>query len=237
MRNVIFLIILFVLTACNGQNIKDNNKKISNNRNIQQMENNDGKMIVKKFDIKSFNANNKYGKYEFTTADGIEVIQYEITTSDSEKTIGYYENRAYINSPYKYYNEYDILGNLIISNISFYNINTGIGKWYDLSGNIVKTKNFDADYPFSINMLIEKMKNEHDIDIMDAENCKRISRAIYKEYYNTPLYSIWIETNSTGLNICYLINGNTGETLFTTTRFPEEKKGSLFDEYMESLEQ
>jgi hypothetical protein len=186
--------------------------------NMQGKEPHYAKMIIKKFDINTFNKKNKYGKYEFITVDSIEVKQYESLDSNSEKIEGYYEYRKYVDSPYEYYNEYDAYGNITKSDASFYNVSIGISKFYDLSGNTTKEINFDADFPFTVDMLIEKMKVEYDIDLLILQDKldKSVVRYFDKEYLHIPIY---IVENKMGLSKdLYLIDGNTGKTLYKTKR-------------------
>lgn len=81
------------------------------------------------------------------------------------------------------------------------------------------------------------MKNEYDIDLLDVKHAISISRYEEKKDVNLPLYEIWYNYSPSirRLVSCYLINGTNGETLFTIKRYLGDKKGSLLDNYLDSL--
>ena len=204
----------------NKQEYNNQNKgKEVNNKNIEQMEPNNEEMIVKKFDIATFNQKNKYGKYEFTDANGVLVKQRIDDEFPSGKVNGYTERRSYPNSPYEYYNEYDASGNIVKSSTSFYYVNTGIAKQYDLSGNVIKETNFDLGYSFTIEMLIEKMKKEYEIDLLN-KYAKVVWRYVDEKHLHIPIYKVEhsIDTPVAQYKDVYLIDGSTGEMLYKTKR-------------------
>ena len=215
-----------VLASCTYQHKQEpciNQHKQINNQNTQQMEPNSEKMIVMKFDINAFNANNKYGVYKFIDTNGAEVEQTADKELPSGIVSGYYEYRKYPNSPYEYYNEYNASGNIIKSNASFYYATTGIGREYDGHGNIIKETNFDSGYSFSIAMLIEKMKEEYEIDLLNEKD-KSVYRYFDEEYLHIFVYivELRIDTPSVKYRDIYLIDANTGETLYMRKRPLEE---------------
>jgi hypothetical protein len=249
MRVLIFLLIVSILSSCKSKDSQEPSNdqnallklhqenlqrlRVNNNiyNNIKSMEPNSEKMRPQKFDIDRFNKNNNNGIYRFTTSDSIEVKQV-LYRDSSGKVDGYSEHRNYINSPYTYYNEYDASGNLTLTSTSFSEMLTGIGKRYDALGNVIKETDFDAGYPFSIDMLIHKMKEEYGVDLL-TRGSGYANRGQDEEYLHIPtyeVYSILEETvpysrarnngevlyyNRTYRKV-YLIDGNTGVVLYIT---------------------
>jgi hypothetical protein len=94
----------------------------------------------------------------------------------------------------------------------------------------------DTPYPFSIDDLIDKMKEEYSVDIIDSRICHSVSREVYEEYGNLPLYVVYLWGVPVKSRVVgYLIDGNTGETLFTATRNIREQSEPLVVEYFNSL--
>ena len=220
LTRVSFVFFIFAFASCGlgaGKTCnKDNNDKAEPYNSAGEP--NSEKMIVMKFDIKAFNANSKYGVYKFIDTNGAEVEQTEESEFPSGKVTGYYEYRKYPNSPYEYYNEYNASGNIIKSSTSFYNTTTGIAKEYDSAGNIIKETDFDSGYPFSIAMLIEKMKEEYEIDLLNKKN-KVVYRFLEQKYLHILMYRIEHSVDiPPKYRDIYLIDGKTGEMLYRAKR-------------------
>ena len=240
----IFALLLLITVSCNSQNSKNENKiidiQIITEKEMEQDKRKTHNVFenynpIKQFNIKGFNAKNKRGEYNFVD-DGMEVLQMKNVEYPSGKVNGYYEYRKYPNSAYEFFSEYDVNGFLLHTIVTFHSIEFGIVKHYDSSGNIVKEENLDIPYKFSIDDLIDKMKAEYDVNITDSRICVSVDRGIEEKYNSNPLYDVYINADPTGRQqICYVIDGLTGETLFTTTRYRGEKRGSLTDEYFNSL--
>jgi hypothetical protein len=234
--NTIVFISLLVCAGCN---------EYSSNNNIKNMEtqqpNNKGTdyepqhTITMRFDIIRFENNNKYNKYRFVDSDGMEVFQWAITEFPSGKVEEYIEERNFPNSPYTFYSEYDDKGNIIKYIKLFSGFHIGIGLYYDSTGNIVKEEDFDAAYPFSVDDLINKMKEEYDADLLNNNN-GYTSRGIEQEHLEMPLYIVNYFIADTPFRDIYLINGTTGETLYITKRFimesDTEEEEPVLDEYI-----
>ena len=241
---IIYVILFFSIVSCNAQNTE--NKKvaiITQQINKKEMENNKEDMHdnlknyipVKELNIKEFNAKSKRGKRNFVDG-GMEVEQWVDDEFPSGKVIGYIENRKYPNSAYKFYSEYDENGKLVKTSISFYGMITGFVCVYNTVGETIKKEDWDIPYKFSIDDLIDKMRTEYDIDIADTRICNSIDRGVDEEYNNTPLYNMYLFGDPIKYQlICYVIDGNTGETLFITTRHIRENRESINDEYYNSL--
>ena len=76
------------------------------------------------------------------------------------------------------------------------------------------------------------MKKEYNIDIVDIRICSQARRGILDNNNNNkPIYSISMYGATESQLICYLIDGNDGKTLFTTTRnLRGDRKGSIIDD-------
>lgn len=240
----IFALLLLIIVSCNSQNFKNGSTTIDIQKiEKKEMEKNkkethnvfENYNPIKLFNIKGFNAKNKNGEYNFVEG-GMEVNQMENVEYPLGKVNGYYEYRKYPNSAYEFFSEYDVNGFLLHTLITFYSIEFGIVKYYDRSGSIVKEENLDIPYKFSIDDLINKMKAEYDVNITDSRICVGVDRGIEEKYNNNPLYCVYINADPTGRQqVCYVIDGFTGETLYTTMRYKGEKRGALTDEYFNSL--
>lgn len=242
-----FVLLLLITYSCNSQNSNnkteiiftqkiDSNKMENNKDNLH--DNFKNHIPLKRFNIKEFNTKGDGNKYHFIDNNGMEVSQRVDDLFPSGKVIKYIEIRKYPNSAYEIYNEYDANGILKKSLISFHGMEVGFMYFYNADGEIIHKENLDVLYKFSIDDLINKMKVEHNIDIVNTNVCISITRGIYKEYDNNPLYCIEVyEDKAIGKLICYVIDGNTGKTLFTTNRYLFEEKESITDEYFNSLKE
>lgn len=106
-------------------------------------------------------------------------------------------------------------------------------KLYDENGNLKKEKNLNKPYSFSIEDLIKKFKEEYNVDIENPKNVFSIHRYEEKEDVNIPLYEVGLRRDVPNIWDFYLINGNTGETLYHM----EVKKGDrkhLLQEYLKN---
>ena len=224
------------------------------NNNIKSMEPNSEKMRPQKFDIDQFNKNNDDGMYLFTTSDSIEVKQVVNSDRSSGKVNHYNEHRNYINSPYTYYNRYDASGNLTLTSTSFIGVQIGIAKWYDTLGNVIKEEDADIGYPFSIDMLIHKMKEEYGVDLLNWRGY--INRGQDEEYLHIPTYEVYSIVEETvpynrarnngevlyynrTYRKAYLIDGNTGVVLYITDmplwETDEDDYLPILEQYLNSL--
>jgi hypothetical protein len=48
----------------------------------------------------------------------------------------------------------------------FSGFNTGLQKFYDEDGNLIQVRDYDENFPFSVEMLIDKFKKEYNIDLL-----------------------------------------------------------------------
>jgi hypothetical protein len=196
--------------------------------------------VNKKFDITKFKKRNKYGRFEFIDSNGEEVVQLLDDNFPSGKINAYLEYRKYPNSPYELSFVYDIDGNLVQSVKTFYGVLCENKFVFDKNGNVVSTENFDIHYKFSIPELIDKMKMDYQIDLLDGAN-NNISRYIEDKFLNIPIYEVFHVINNVEAKykIVFLIDGNSGRTLYTTKRplwkNDMKKSLSIVEEYFNSL--
>ena len=242
---IIYMALLFCMESCYSHNAE--NKKevmISKNENSKEMEKNKDNIHgnlkkyipIKELNIKEFDAKRKGSHCHFVDVNGMEVVQTVNAEFPSGEVIRYIEKRKFPGSAYMFYSEYNAKGILVKTLIAFHGTEVGFMRFYDTSGEIIKKEDLDISYKFSTDNLIEKMKAEYGIDIVDTKICYNVTRGIYKEHNNNPLYCVYINGDMvSGQFICYVIDGNTGETLFTTIRNRGEKKDSIADEYFNSL--
>lgn len=116
---------------------------------------------MEKFDIASYNKLKINGMARYVKSDGT-----QITLKDAG---AYYteEDRNDANTPfattYRFFK-----GSLKLkgSGSMFYRISTGVSKEYNENGELVSEKDFDAQYKFTIDSLIKKIKKEFDINLL-----------------------------------------------------------------------
>ncbi|KFF15631.1 hypothetical protein [Flavobacterium hydatis] len=144
MKKIVTILIVFVLI----QSCKSQVGKNLNNHKIE------------KFNLNEFN-NKKVGNDFFETTK-------DSTSRMMETDDGFYKYSNALNSPYEirkvYYKK---TFNLKIETTYFYSIPIGTYKVYDEDGNVTIEKNLDV-YNFSIPELINKMKNDFNIDLLNT---------------------------------------------------------------------
>ena len=241
---IIFALLLVIITSCGSRNF-ENKTTVNQIINKKEMEQNKKETYnvfkdyipAKKINITDFNIRRgKRSDCHFIDDNGMEVYQRANIEYPSGKVEDYWEYRKYPNSAYEFTSNYDAKGLLLKTITTFHDTLFGLIKYYDDSGNVTKEEDLDIPYKFSIDDLITKMKTEYNVNITDSRICQRISRGIEVEYNNSPLYCVYMAADPiSGQFLCYVIDGITGETLYTTTRYRGEKRGALTDEYFDSL--
>jgi hypothetical protein len=94
----------------------------------------------------------------------------------------------------------------------------GISKEYDENGNLIKEINHDKNYPFSIDMLIEKMKNDYDIDLSVRNQEQPVT--VWRFYENSEqvyCIKILLSTCLTGHQRFIKLDGATGKVISDKT--------------------
>ena len=91
---------------------------------------------------------------------------------------------------------------------------------------------YDKNYKFSINDLIEKMREEHDVDILDKYRV--ITSRMYNDTLNQSFYRLTVRPFQGAEQFtAYIIYGNTGATLLQKSMWSGE--GNIYDLYLETL--
>jgi len=177
------------------------------------VEHNKGKNMRRYFDIEAFNKNRvRVDYYEYKTRD-MSIVQ-RAGFDSNKQLIGYIEYCEDLHTPYSYYYEYDMKGNLRHMSVSFCGFNIGNEYYYDSLGQITETIDYSAPYKFKLSGLIEKMKKEYGCDIHNKERTYRVSRSKGERNLKRPWYSVYyLDANEHMSGDEYLIDGTTGETL------------------------
>lgn len=222
----IYAILLLFTINCSGQK-NVNNQRIKNKKN----------MNFRTFDISKYRSIPQSGDGR-TYAKGENGLVIAMThESDSNgRTTQYREDCSYPYSPYTYSYEYDAKGYLLKSWVTFYD-NMQVGKMieYNRYGFKIKETDFDAPYKFSVDSLVDKMKKDYHIDLMDKQKVFSVNRFERKDL-RTTFYEIIVYGDNWAHKIFYYIDGSTGKLLFKTERVfgDEGMKGQElpFDEYL-----
>jgi hypothetical protein len=219
---IIILVLLLHFTSCKSQIIKKDELTIKKDTTMEH------------FDI------NKYKKLPVNPKTGLQVLPNgdEVQHFTGSKGVGFVERTKIKNSPYCIVKVFYQNTSLQAKGNEFYGLPIGIHNEYDEKGNLIKETNYDKDYKFSIDDLIKKMKEKYNYDLMNVEKTYNLNRYIDSQYTKLPIYELYYRDNKNHQVLhSYIINGNTGEVLFTTLRNTQGKQGSLFDKFIESLKQ
>ena len=237
-KNIVAILLLLIIASCNSQSSKK--KIIINEEEMEQTKKETHNVFkdyqpARRFNISKFDANKKCEEYRFIDDNGMEVYQFASIESSSRKVNKYWENRKYPNTGYRFVCSYDANGLLLHSLTTFYNIEFGIVRHYDSVDNTAKEEDLNAPYKFSLDDLIDKMKDEYEIDILTPNLIWDVNRYVIDKE-NMPFYEVSVRDLMTDLVIhVYLIDGNTGEMLLITSRETEwngRPEESVLDEYI-----
>jgi hypothetical protein len=190
----ICIIILFITYACKNRNSHD--EKIFSNVKTKS---------IRIFDINKFNSLNV--NKTFSSGDTI--------ISMSETNQFYFEKRSAPKSNFKHifkYSKKDL--QLVSEGEWFFLTPTGIHKTYDTSGKIVDETNFDKDYPFTVEQLIEKFEKEFKIELLTSTKHIRAERFLGNFINNSrPGYRIIIRNEAGSEEREINFDGISGEIL------------------------
>lgn len=220
---IIFMILLCCLNICKAQK-KD--RLTNNDKTMEKFEKNkygeltlDPEFIHSKNDTSYLSRDKK-----------IRIISEDETIQVEEKEI---------DSPYELTKSYYTKNNQLKLSINkFYSLSYGFLREYDENGNLIKEKDLDKNYKFSINDLIKKMKNEFGIDITDINKTQDVYRYSLNKKVDKAFYEVSIKSEIGGEVLKqFLIDGNTGKLLYRINQSPEEKKGDIYNQYLKSLQQ
>lgn len=124
---------------------------------------------------------------------------------------GFKKHIFYNNNPFetiKLYSKETL--NIKIEETIFYNFLTGIAKEYDSQGELIKEVNWDANYRFSVQQLIEKMMRQFNIDLLS-----RTGKGVIRGYDHGYFYLVILNltANSKGQTRQIKIDGDTGKVI------------------------
>lgn len=193
---------------------------------------------MRKFDIPAFREKekNENNKYIFESNDTITSLE-DWGNIYVERLVRKGTNRV---TQY----EYSRKGNLILYKELYCSVPVGIRKWYSEEGTLVKEKDEDAPYAFSMEDLREVIKKIFKLDILDKKRGLRIQRyeneplvdnngkPIVNLYPNSKyLYEVAVPLKEMYLvQVCDLIfDGTTGEILWYAS--PEENVTQAIENY------
>jgi len=212
---LLFSLLLLILVGCKSQtNNLNNNMKYFNEKEFRGWRNVD--------DIFERPDNDRFLKKDNK--------RVRIIKNEKEITI----ERTSIDSPYRNVEIYYPNHNIKLWGDEFYSFPIGIWLHYDEIGRKIKEENLDADYKFSVKDLIKKFRDEYNIDIEDPKNVHHCNRFLPQDL-KRPLYEIGLNTEEPYVWMYYLINGNTGETLYKL-KIDELSNTSIMKEYRKFLE-
>lgn len=120
---------------------------------------------MEKFDIREFkNKNIKddeiYSEIKNDTVTEIGELN-DIYLKNTHKL-----NSSFVNKKTYYKDNYQLKAEVNY----FHMFPIGISKKYDLDGKVIETKNWDEKYSFSVDELIDKMKNDFGFDLINTSN-------------------------------------------------------------------
>jgi hypothetical protein len=125
---------------------------------------------------------------------------------------------------------------LIIESNNFYNFRIGKDIYYDENGRVTKEVDNDAPYKFSIDQLIKKIKKDYDVDIEKKTKTVHVRRWLSFELNHKPLYCVSYDLKDESQKWKFvLVDGNTGETLFTTLFYFGCNDNETLDPYSQYL--
>ncbi|WP_456311769.1 hypothetical protein [Pseudomonas shirazensis] len=222
MRKVFLVILVLNLVGCRGQvKIKESTSEKNN--------------TMEYFDINKYKALEIDDKYSSSNKDlylkenkiRIQVLFLKDAIQVEETSI---ENKF---QGIKVF--YESNKSLKIKGRKFYSFSIGKWEYFNESGECLKEVNHDLPFKLSVDDLAKMMKTKYNLDIMDIEKTYNINRYVDSQKTKLSLYEIYYRDEmKPGILNCYVIDGNVGEVLFTTTRFSdtEEKQGSLYQKFI-----
>ncbi len=131
--------------------------------------------------------------------------------------------RTTLKSPYKNVKVYSSINNILLAEGDyFYYCSIGIDKEYNEKGNVISEENFDKDYKLSIENIIQLMKKDYNIDLLDVSDRKSVDRD-EGDSNNPPTYFISIPVKNTRSNRQITINANDGSLIKDQIVNPDAK--------------
>lgn len=220
MKNIIICCLLFMINSCYSQ--KNNHKK---------------DIAMKYYD------ENLYKDWETDTAYSFSSFEKYLMKGDDRVTIqkgdeAIFIEKSNITNPYIYLYAYYMKSKTLAGSSNFFYSSAlqpvGIQRSYNELGKLIEEKNWDKPYKFSIQDLIKKFKKEYNVDIENRKNVKKVERFEFIKALNIPLYMVSLKTDIGNEWLYYLVNGNTGKTLYER-KVSEGDEISVIEEYLKSI--
>lgn len=174
---------------------------------------------MRKFNLQAFHENKEdnepYCRYVTTINNGDNVEIYLAEHKNS-----YQQTITYLNTPIKKRSLYDKKTLYIIKEVeSFYDCFIGFQREYNEKQELIKETNHDKPYRFSWQDLVQKMKKEYDLDLMDQKEQIRNNTCVSSISRNSQLmtYFIYIPCEFSPHGVReekYEIDATTGKTLY-----------------------
>ncbi|PAM91421.1 hypothetical protein B4N84_28355 [Flavobacterium sp. IR1] len=126
---------------------------------------------------------------------------------------------------------------LLVFVMEFYQFSIGVVKTYDETGILIKEKDYDKSYIFSLSQLIEKIKKEQNVDLEDKTQRASVRRSV-DSILKKPIYEIYLPSKEDPISKrdYFLIDGITGEVIHTATYFRRRDEAiNPFNKYILSL--
>ena len=143
--------------------------------------------------------------------------------------------RSNINNPYRHIWLYDPKSKILqITGVTYKILPIGIFSFYNDKGIKFKEIDYEQSYKFSITDMIKKFKIEYNLDIENPKVLYDINRFIGKTELKIPLYEVSIREDFPYVCTSYLIDGNTGKTLYSI-KMDEIEPKSVLHEYFKIL--
>jgi len=162
---------------------------------------------MEKFNIERFNKNKdpRTGTYIFTLEDETTIRQVETDKDYLEYTThpdNYFEKRKSF---------YKKTGNIRFSNTLLYNFAIGIVRYYNQDGSIEKEIDADASYPVTWEMVVEKIKNEYGVDMLEKDRDMNMHpyKNLSRTEYSFPYYNVLFMTKE-GKSYMFTLSGING---------------------------
>jgi hypothetical protein len=217
MKSIIWLVLLLLFNSCNAQ--KQNKTKDS---------------------LKYYNAN----QYKDWEKDPDYLSSYseedKFLMKGNERVRIWKDEKIHIEksnkiSPYTFYKTYSSGNKILLSEwIEFYRTFTGINRQYNENGKLIKEKDWDLPYPFSIEDLTKKFKKEYNVDIENRKNVRNVYRIERSKTLGIPTYQVVLKTEVGNKWVEYLVDGKTGKTLYIM-KYSEGDDTDIFEEYLKSI--
>ena len=128
--------------------------------------------------------------------------------------------------PYEYFYTYDPIKKVqLMKGFLFCSMAIGSWEYFDTNGELIKKKDMNEGFTFSLDDLIKKMKQDYQIDLCDKTNNISIIRGYFDGHQ---CYQIVIPTSFEDEYKVYKIDGFTGEVLLAPNfkRKKEKKKST-----------